>query len=60
MKIIYFILDILLLPATFILSLFFYIIRSVGERRLTLCNKVLLAKGILPVRTYFEEQLKKT
>lgn len=55
MKIIYFIFDILLLPATFLISLFFYFIRTAGEKKLIICNKLLLAKGILPTRTYFED-----
>ena len=60
MKIFYIILDIFLLPATFLFAALFYFIRVTGDDKFTLCNKVLLAKGILPVKTYFEESLKKS
>lgn len=59
MKLFYNILDIILLPVTFLFAALFYFIRVTGDNKFTLCNKVLLAKGILPVRTYFEESLKK-
>lgn len=57
MKIIFLIIDLILLPVTLFLSFLFYLIRKTGEDRLVICNKVLLAKGILPTKTYFEEAI---
>ena len=57
MKLIYLFLDICLLPLTLVMAFYFFIVRSLGNGKLVICNKVLLAKGILPTRTYFEESV---
>lgn len=55
MKLIYLILDIIFLPLVIFTSFLFFIVRSLGEKRLIISNKILLAKGILPTRTFFDK-----
>jgi len=55
MKLLFLIFDILLLPVTYFMSLYFYFIRVIGENKLAYCNRFLLKKGILPTRTYYEK-----
>jgi hypothetical protein len=58
MKAIFFLIDLFLLPVIFLISLIFYAVRVTGDKKLVMCNKLLLIKGILPTRTYFEESPK--
>jgi hypothetical protein len=58
MKPIFFMIDLFLLPVIFLISLIFYAVRVAGDKKLVMCNKLLLIKGILPTRTYFEESPK--
>ncbi len=58
MKIIFLIIDLILLPFIYLISIVFYVVRVAGENKLIICNKLLLVKGILPTRTYFENTVK--
>jgi hypothetical protein len=55
MKILFFIFDLSLLPLVYVMSLFFYFVRVTGQNKLTFCNRLLLKKGVLPTRNYFEK-----
>ena len=56
MKILFLFLDVFIFPFLMLNLFFFYLVRKLGENKLTICNKYLYKQGVLPLRSSFTIQ----